>query len=119
MAIALTQGMSVLKLAARNAAQILVAAVALFSVACAGEERQPTYASTDVDADPVTTVGQPAQCEAGAVQSCTIWLGQHGDLANCIHGMDVCTTDGWSGCVDEETLAENPELYGELTADAS
>lgn len=110
--------MSVLKIAARNAALLLLAASALFSVACNGEDPRMSYASTDVEAGPITA-SQPVQCDSGAVQSCTIWLGQHGDLANCVHGVDICSAGEWTGCVDEETMAENPELYTELTSDAS
>ena len=107
-----------LKIAARNVTLLLTAVAALFSVACAGEEAQPTYASTDIEGDQAV-VGQPAQCDTGAIQSCTIWLGQHGDLANCIHGVDVCSAGEWSGCIDEETMAENPELYTELSSEQS
>jgi hypothetical protein len=110
--------MSVLKIAARNVNLILVAVASLLSVACAGEEPRTSFASTDVEAGDVM-VGQPARCESGAVQSCTIWLGQHGDIANCLHGVDVCTAGEWSGCIDEETLAENPELYSQLTGESS
>jgi hypothetical protein len=110
--------MSVLKIAARKVNLVLVAVAAILSVACAGEETRTTYASTDVESG-VVTIGQPARCEAGAVQSCTIWLGQHGDLSNCVHGVDICAAGEWSGCVDEETMAENPELYSELSGDAS
>jgi hypothetical protein len=110
--------MSVLKVAAQKVNLLLIAAAAVFSVACAGEEPRTSYASTDVESGGVT-LGQPVQCEAGAIQSCTIWLGQHGDLANCVHGVDVCTAGEWSGCIDEETMAENPELYGDLAGEAS
>lgn len=114
MTVALTRSMSVLKIARRNAALLLAATVALVNVACSGEDAGPAYASTDIDVSP-EVAGQPDVCEAGAVQSCTIWLGQHGDLANCIHGVKVCTGGAWSDCIDEETVADNPELYAELT----
>lgn len=110
--------MSVLKIAANRVNLLLVAAAAALSVACAGEEPRTTYASTDVESGDVT-IGQPGQCESGAVQSCTIWLGRHGDLSNCIHGVEVCTAGDWSSCIDEETMAENPELYSELSAESS
>jgi hypothetical protein len=110
--------MSVLKIAAHKVNLLLLVVAATLSVACAGEEPQTTYASTDVESGEIA-IGQPARCEAGAIQSCTIWLGQHGDLSNCAHGVDVCAAGEWSGCIDEETMAENPELYSELTGDAS
>jgi hypothetical protein len=44
-------------------------------------------------------------------------LGQHGDLNNCIHGMDVCSDGAWTGCIDDDTLAANPDLYGALAGD--
>jgi len=50
-------------------------------------------------------------------ETCTIWLGQHGDLSNCIHGLDVCSDGAWTGCIDEDTLAANPDLYGSLAGD--
>src|SRR5262245_22311999 len=98
--------MSVLKNAARNVNLLLVAIASLLSVACAGEEPRTSYANTDVEAPADVMVGQPAACETGAIQSCTIWLGRHGDLANCLHGVDVCMAGEWSGCIDEETMAE-------------
>ena len=107
--------MSVLKNVARNAALLTAFTAALFSVACAGEPGQPTYTGTDVELD-IAETGQPLRCDTGAVQECTIWLGRHGDLSNCIHGLDVCSDGAWTGCIDEVTLSENPELYAELTA---
>ena len=115
MAVALTRIMSVLKMVARNAALLAAFTAALFSVACAGEPEHQTYTGTDVELD-VAETGQPLRCETGSVQPCTIWLGRHGDLSNCIHGLDVCSDGAWTGCIDEVTLSENPALYSELTA---
>lgn len=56
-------------------------------------------------------------CEEGAVQSCKIYLGEHGDLNNCIFGLSVCSHNGWSSCVDEDSMNDNPELYAELLTD--
>jgi hypothetical protein len=99
---------------ARRRVMILVAALgALFSVACAGEDR-PGYAG-----EAESTLGAPAEpvassCEAGAVRTCTIWLGVTGDLANCAKGLQICSESAWSDCIDEETLAADPELYASI-----
>jgi hypothetical protein len=108
--------MSVLKLAARNAALLLAAAAALCSVACSAGNESRTYTATDIESNETREVGQPLRCDDGAVQECTIWLGQHGDLSNCVHGLDVCSDGAWTGCIDEATLSENPELYSSLVS---
>jgi hypothetical protein len=96
----------------------LTAAIALLGVACSGApDERPAYAGGDesfvLDSSPVIT-----GCDKGAVKSCTIWLGQHGDLSNCVYGVDVCTDDGsWSGCIDEETMASSPGLYAGLAGE--
>ncbi len=108
--------MSVLKMVARNAALLTALTAALFSVACASEPGQPTYTGTDVELDLAETA-QPLRCDTGAVQDCTIWLGRHGDLSNCVHGLDVCSDGAWTGCIDEATLSENPALYAQLTGE--
>jgi hypothetical protein len=107
---------------ARRRVMLVVAALgALFSVACAGGDDRPSYAgeaesTLDAPAAPVA-----ASCEAGAVRSCTIWLGVTGDLANCAKGVEICSEGAWSDCIDEETIAADPELYaavaGELSVD--
>ncbi len=119
MPIALTLGMSVLKTVTVNASILLTALTALFSVACGGAEERPAYASSDVGVNEEVVTGQPLQCENGAVQTCTIWLGQHGDLNNCVKGVDVCSDGAWTGCVDEATMSDNPELYSQLAGDDS
>ena len=93
---------------------LLIAAVgSLASVACSGADHVAysgggsTLESTDYA--PVATT-----CERGAVQACTIWLGKTGDLSNCAQGVQVCTDEGWSDCIDQETVADDPELYAEL-----
>ena len=97
---------------ARRRVMLVVAALgALFSVACAGGDDRPSYAgeadtTLDAPAEPVA-----ASCEAGAVRSCTIWLGVTGDLANCAKGVEICSEGAWSDCIDEETIAADPELY--------
>jgi hypothetical protein len=103
---------------ARRRVMIVVAALgALFSVACAGGDDHPSYAG---DAE-LTTLESPAPvastCEAGAVRTCTIWLGATGDLANCTKGVEICADSSWSECIDEETIAQNPELYAALAGD--
>jgi hypothetical protein len=107
--------MSVLTLAPRNLVALLVASLALFSVACQGGDDSPQYTGGDIAGGLAGTSTQALRCQAGEVQSCTIWLGQHGDLSNCAHGLDVCSNGAWSGCIDEETLSENPELYASIS----
>jgi hypothetical protein len=107
-------GMSVLKIASKNLVSLLVASFALFSVACAGGDEQPRYTASDLDGALTGTSSQALQCESGTVQNCTIWLGQHGDLSNCAHGVDVCAQGEWTGCIDETTLSENPDLFASL-----
>lgn len=114
MRVALTRSMSLLQTGHRSLHSLLLGSIALLAVACGGEDTQPGYASTDIDPQSTTTTGQSVACDDGAIRSCTIWLGRHGDLANCIHGVDICTEGAWSGCIDEGTLADNPELYSEL-----
>lgn len=107
--------MSVLSLASKNLVSLLVASFALFSLACAGSDEPTQYTAGDLDGALTSTAIQPLQCESGTVQSCTIWLGQHGDLNNCVHGVDVCAQGAWTGCMDEETLSDDPELFASLT----
>ena len=89
-------------------------------MACSGDSGRPTYTSTDIElnaeADVVAAVA-PLGCTSGDTQSCTIYLGQHGDLTNCVEGIDICSAGEWTGCVDEASLAENPELISQLTAE--
>lgn len=54
-------------------------------------------------------------CETGSAHSCVIWLGEHGDLANCIHGLQLCVGGRLGPCLDEARLQESPDLYASLT----
>jgi hypothetical protein len=118
MRVALTLGMS-LKIGNRNLLSLL-AALSLFSVACAGAgDESPQYTGGDAPGVVAGTAAQALQCDSGAVQSCTIFLGQHGDLSNCAHGLDVCTDGAWTGCIDDETLSQDPELFAVLTEKAA
>jgi hypothetical protein len=99
----------------RRAALLLVAVSSMFGVACAGESTARTYAPTDVEGDGATAVvSSGVECVAGETRACKIYLGQHGDVANCLEGLDVCSAGEWTGCVDEASLAENPELLSQL-----
>ena len=102
----------------RRAALLLVAVSSVFGVACASESAAPTYAPTDIEGDEATAVSAPAsvECVTGETRACKIYLGQHGDVANCLEGLDVCSAGEWTGCVDEASLAENPELLSQLGA---
>lgn len=102
---------------ARRAALVLTAASSLLGVACSGAGDQPTYASLDVDVTATTAAATPAGCAAGTTRSCVIYLGQHGDLNNCLKGLDVCSGGEWTGCIDDASLAENPELVSQLSAE--
>lgn len=101
----------------RRAALLIAAAASLFGVACAGDSGQPTYTATDIELNAPQAVAAVSGCETGDTRSCTIFLGQHGDLNNCIEGIDVCSAGQWTGCIDEASLAENPELVSQLTAE--
>lgn len=107
--------MSVLSIASKNLVSLLVASFALFSVACAGSDEAPQYTGGDIEGALTSTTIQPLSCESGTIQSCTIWLGQHGDLNNCVHGVDVCAQGAWTGCMDEESLSADPDLFASLT----
>jgi hypothetical protein len=102
----------------RRASLLLVAVASLLGVACSGGSEQPTYTATDVElnAGAATAVvgAAPEACTTGETKSCTIFLGRHGDLANCVEGLDVCSGGEWTGCIDEASLAENPELLSQL-----
>lgn len=103
----------------RHAALLVVAVASLLGVACAGESGAPTYTSTDVSGDMATATGTPrgAACESGETRACKIELGRHGDVVNCVDGLDVCAGGEWTGCIDEASLAENPELLSQLGAE--
>jgi hypothetical protein len=111
--------MSALQIAPRKLIALFAASLALFSVACAGGDDSPQYSATDLHgSSSVTgTSTQALECESGATAACTIWLGQHGDLSNCVHGLDVCSNGSWTGCIDDETLASDPDLYASLAGD--
>jgi hypothetical protein len=102
----------------RRTALLLVAVSSLLGVACSGTNGQQTYTSTDVElnAEPAAALA-PRGCTTGETQSCTIFLGRHGDLSNCVEGLDVCSGGEWTGCIDAESLAENPELVSQLSAE--
>lgn len=95
---------------------LLAAAVSLLGVACSGAaDDRPAYAGSS-DEWLLGTSSASLSCERGEVRSCTIWLGSHGDLNNCVFGVDVCMDAGdWSGCIDDATLSDHPELYSELS----
>jgi hypothetical protein len=103
----------------RRAALLLVAVSSLLGVACAGESAERTYSPTDIEGDAATAVSAPVavDCATGETRACKIYLGQHGDLANCVDGLDVCSAGEWTGCIDEASLAENPELVSQLSAE--
>jgi hypothetical protein len=106
--------MSALKMASRKFVALVTASLALFSVACAGGGETPSYTGTDLSGPAFATSTQALKCEAGAVESCTIWLGRHGDLSNCAEGLDVCSQGSWTGCIDNDTLSEIPELFAAM-----
>jgi hypothetical protein len=103
----------------RRAALVLVAVSSLLGVACAGDSGRPTYAPMDSEVNAATAVAPQAApaCTTGETKSCTIFLGRHGDLANCVEGLDICSEGEWTGCIDEASLAENPELVSQLSAE--
>jgi hypothetical protein len=101
----------------RRAALLIAAAASLFGVACAGDSGQPTYTATDVELNAPQAVATASGCQTGDTRSCTIFLGTHGDLNNCVEGIDVCSAGEWTGCIDEASLAENPELVTQLVSE--
>jgi hypothetical protein len=103
----------------RRTALVLVAVSSLFGVACAGERGPRTFTASDADSHAPTAFSAPtsAGCVAGETKSCTIFLGRHGDLANCEEGLDVCSGGEWTGCISESALAENAELVSQLMAE--
>jgi hypothetical protein len=98
----------------RRAGLLIAAFTALFGVACGADSGQPTYTGTDVELNAAKSVAVVG-CQSGDTRSCTIFLGQHGDLHNCVDGLDVCSGGEWTGCIDEASLAENPELVSQLS----
>jgi hypothetical protein len=103
----------------RRTALLLIAITSLLGVACSSESEARTYAPTDIEGDAVTAASAPdgATCVTGETRACTLFLGKHGDLANCVEGLDVCSAGEWTGCIDEASLAENPELVSQLSAE--
>jgi hypothetical protein len=108
--------MSLLSLS-RRAALLLAAVSSLLGVACSGDSGQQTYTATDIGLNAASVSIAPRGCSTGETQSCTIFLGRHGDLSNCVEGLDVCSGGAWTGCIDSESLAENPELLSQLSAE--
>jgi len=80
----------------RQAALWIAAVASLLGVACSGDGGQPAYTATDVELNATAAVA-PIACQTGATQSCTIFLGQHGDLSNCVEGIDLCPGGSWTG----------------------
>jgi hypothetical protein len=115
MAVALTLGMSALNLTARNLVTLFAASLALFSVACQGADEPTAYTASDAPGAVIARSTQALQCESGETQSCIIYLGEHGNLNNCVHGLDVCSNGAWTGCIDDETLSQSPDLFASLT----
>ena len=101
----------------RRAALLIAAAASLLGVACAGDSGQPTSTATDIELNAPAALATASGCQTGDTRSCTISLGTHGDLNNCIEGIDVCSGGEWTGCIDEASLAENPELVSQLVAE--
>jgi hypothetical protein len=103
----------------RKTALVVVAVASLFGVACAGEGAAPTYAPTDIEADQATAVNTPpsVSCVTGETRACKVVLSEHAGIANCVDGLDVCSDGAWTGCIDAESLAENPELVSQLSAE--
>lgn len=101
----------------RSVAVLLAAAASFCSVACSNGSDRPEYAATDTDVETATEVAGGSLCATGSVRTCTIVLGTHGGVPNCVEGVDICADGAWTGCIDEATLAENPDLYGELVAE--
>jgi hypothetical protein len=99
----------------RKIALLITAAASLLGVACSGEDGQPAYADMDVELNSTAAIA-PIACQNGDTKSFTIFLGKHGDLNNCVEGLDVCSAGEWTGCLDEASLAENPELLSQLSA---
>jgi hypothetical protein len=118
MALALTLFMLSLSLS-RHITRIIVAAASLLGVACASESAAPTYTPTHVDSDAATAVSTPASqgCVTGETRACKLVLNEHAGIANCVDGLDVCSGGEWTGCIDEASLAENPELVSQLSAE--
>jgi hypothetical protein len=100
----------------RRAALLLAAVSSLLGVACSSDSGQQTYTATDIGLNAAAASAAPQGCSTGETQSCTIFLGRHGDLSNCVEGLDVCSGGEWTGCIDTDTLAENPELVSQLSA---
>lgn len=102
----------------RRTALLLVAVSSVFGVACASESSAPTYAPTDIEGDAATAVSAPVavECVSGETRACKIYLDEHGGVVNCVDGLDVCSGGEWTGCIDAESLAENPELVSQLGA---
>ncbi|HWO11921.1 MAG TPA: hypothetical protein VNN80_20650 [Polyangiaceae bacterium] len=101
---------------ARRAALIVAAATSLFVVACGADSGQPTYTGTDIELNAGEAVAAVGGCQTGDTRACTISLGEHGGIENCVEGLDVCSAGEWTGCIDEASLAENPELVSQLSA---
>jgi hypothetical protein len=101
----------------RRVSLLVVAVSSLLGVACSGANDQPTYTATDIELNAEKSGSIALQgCTTGATQSCTIFLGRHGDLENCVEGLDVCSAGAWTGCIDEAAFVENPELVSQLSA---
>lgn len=97
---------------------VLASLLSVLAVGCGGADEGRQYSATDADRPEAVGAELTVGCQEGAVQSCTIYLGRHGDLSNCVIGLEICSAGEWSECVDEGTMNDNPELYSELLGDS-
>lgn len=102
----------------RRTAVAATSLLSLLGTACGGADGGPSYDAMDADRPEAVAAGLSQGCQEGAVQSCTIYLGKHGDLSNCVYGLAICSEGAWSECVDEGTMSDDPELYSMLVGDS-
>jgi len=54
-------------------------------------------------------------CTEGATRTCTIVVGEHGDVVTCLEGLRTCRDGVWSEC--EGTMGYNPLLHADAGED--
>lgn len=77
---------------------ILLAAVALTSLACSSAERAPGAAQAG-SPDPLPFAAPTrTSCDQGEVRTCRVTLGERNGIVDCFEGVQACVDGAWGVC---------------------